>query len=168
MQQRWRQQDSVYLGLFNAQMTRIRIGDKAPEFTAKAADGSSISLSDFVGEKALVLFFYPKDHSPICTKEACSFRDSYERFVDAGAEVIGVSSDTSKEHMKFAKRNRLPFRLISDRDGSLSKAFGVPSAMGLLPGRTTYVIDKEGVVRLVFTAQFAADRHIDKAMAALS
>jgi peroxiredoxin Q/BCP len=148
-------------------MAQIRIGDHAPEFTATAADGSSIRLSDLIGEQALVLFFYPKDHSPICTREACAFRDSYERFVDVGAEVIGVSSDTSKEHLKFAKRNRLPFRLISDLDGSLRKAFGVPSAMGLLPGRTTYVIDKEGVVRLVFTAQFAADRHIDKAMAAL-
>ena len=149
-------------------MARIRVGDKAPDFTVKAADGSSISLSDFVGEKALVLFFYPKDHSPICTKEACSFRDSYERFVDAGAEVIGVSGDTSKEHMKFAQRNRLPFRLIPDRSGALRKAFGVPTAMGWLPGRTTYVIDKEGIVRLVFTSQFVADRHIDKAMAALS
>ena len=148
-------------------MARIRVGDKAPDFSATAQDGSTIRLGDYLGQKALVLFFYPKDNSPICTKEACLFRDSYERFVDAGAEVIGVSSDTSKEHMKFAKRNGLPFRLISDRDGSLRKAFGVPSAMGLLPGRTTYVINKEGVVRLVFTAQFAADRHINKAMAAL-
>jgi peroxiredoxin Q/BCP len=151
----------------DTQMAKLQVGDQAPDFTATAQDGSSICLSDFVGKKAMVLFFYPKDHSPICTKEACSFRDSYERFVDAGAEVVGVSNDSSEEHQTFAGRHRLPFKLISDSDGSLRKAFGVPKAMGVLPGRTTYVIDKQGVVRLEFTAQLAADEHVEKAISAL-
>ena len=148
-------------------MAKLHVGDHAPNFTATAQDGSSICLSDFVGKKAMVLFFYPQDHSPICTKEACSFRDSYQRFVDAGVDVVGVSSDSSEEHQTFAARHRLPFKLISDSDGSLRKAFGVPKAMGVLPGRTTYVIDKQGVVRLEFTAQLAADEHVEKAISAL-
>ena len=124
-------------------------------------------MADYLGQRSVVLFFYPKDDSPICTKEACSFRDSYERFVDAGAEVIGVSSDSTDSHQQFAKRHRLPFQLISDANGSLRKAFGVPKVVGLLPGRTTYVIDKQGVVRLVFSAQFASDEHVDRAIEAL-
>lgn len=110
-----------------------------------------------------MLFFYPKDNSPICTKEACSFRDSYEKFVEAGAEVIGVSSDSSESHKAFAKQHELSFPLISDHDGSLRKQFGVPSALGLLPGRSTYVIDKDGIVRLIFSAQFASDKHVQRA-----
>ncbi len=148
-------------------MTRIQVGDEAPEFSATAHDGSTIRMADYLGQRSVVLFFYPKDDSPICTKEACSFRDSYERFVDAGAEVIGVSSDSTDSHQQFAKRHRLPFQLISDADGSLRKAFGVLKVVGLLPGRTTYVIDKQGVVRLVFSAQFASDKHVDRAIEAL-
>lgn len=144
-------------------MAKIRVGDKAPEFSATAQDGHTIRLGDFLGQKALVLFFYPKDNSPICTKEACSFRDSYEKFVEAGAEVIGVSSDSSESHKAFAKQHELSFPLISDHDGSLRKQFGVPSALGLLPGRSTYVIDKDGIVRLIFSAQFASDKHVQRA-----
>ena len=148
-------------------MTRIQVGDEAPEFSATAHDGRTIRMADYLGQRSVVLFFYPKDDSPICTKEACSFRDSYERFVDAGAEVIGVSSDSTDSHQQFAKRHRLPFQLISDANGSLRKAFGVPKVVGLLPGRTTYVIDKQGVVRLVFSAQLASDEHVDRAIEAL-
>ena len=149
-------------------MAKIRVGDKAPDFSALAQDGSTIRLGNYLGQKALVLFFYPKDNSPICTKEACSFRDSYERFTEAGAEVIGVSSDSAQSHQAFAEQHQLSFPLISDHDGSLRKLFGVPSTLGLLPGRATYVIDKEGIIRLVFSAQFASEKHVQRALSAVS
>ena len=148
-------------------MPRIRVGDKAPDFSATAQDGSTIRFGDYLGQKALVLFFYPKDNSPICTKEACSFRDSYEQFVEAGAEVIGISSDSPDSHQSFAKHYQLSFPLISDQGGSLRKLFGVSSTLGLLPGRATYVIDKKGIVRLIFSAQFASDEHVQKALQAV-
>jgi peroxiredoxin Q/BCP len=148
-------------------MAKIRVGDKAPDFSATTQDGSTIRLGDYLGQKALVLFFYPKDNSPICTKEACSFRDSYEQFIGAGAEVIGVSSDSADSHKAFAKQHQLSFPLISDEDGSLRKLFGVSSTLGLLPGRATYVIDTEGIVRLIFSAQFASDEHVRKALQAV-
>jgi peroxiredoxin Q/BCP len=145
-------------------MAKIRVGDRAPEFIATAQNGSTIRLGDYLGQKALVLFFYPKDNSPICTKEACSFRDSYEKFVEAGAEVIGISSDSAESHQAFARQHRLSFPLISDHVGSLRKLFGVSSTLGLLPGRSTYVIDKDGIVRLSFSAQFASDKHVQQAL----
>ena len=148
-------------------MAKIQVGDKAPEFSGTTQDGGTIRLGDYLGQKALVLFFYPKDNSPICTKEACSFRDSYEKFVEAGAEVIGVSSDSAESHKTFAKQHQLSFPLISDHDGSLRKLFGVSSTLGLLPGRSTYVVDKEGIVRLIFSAQFASDRHVQQALRAV-
>jgi peroxiredoxin Q/BCP len=148
-------------------MKRINVGDRAPDFTATAQDGSTIRLSDYLLKTAVVLFFYPKDGTSICTKEACSFRDSYSRFVDAGAEVIGVSSDSAQAHQEFAAQHQLPFQLISDDDGSLRKAFGVRKTLGLLPGRATFVIDKQGIVRLVFSAQFASDEHVRQALEAV-
>jgi peroxiredoxin Q/BCP len=148
-------------------MKRINVGDRAPDFTATAQDGSTIRLTDYLSKQAVVLFFYPKDGTSICTKEACSFRDSYSRFVAAGAEVIGVSSDSAQAHQKFAAQNQLPFRLISDDDGALRRAFGVRKTLGLLPGRATYVIDKQGIVRLVFSAQFASDEHVRQALEAV-
>jgi peroxiredoxin Q/BCP len=148
-------------------MTNLRVGDRVPEFSAITKDGSTIRLSDFNEKRAVVLFFYPKDGTHICTKEACLFRDSYSQFVDAGAEVVGVSSDSAQAHRKFAVQNQLPFHLISDEDGALRKLFGVPKTLGLLPGRVTYVIDKQGIVRLTFSAQFASDEHVRQALAAV-
>ena len=148
-------------------MAKLRVGDRVPDFSATTEDGGTIRLADFLGQRFLVLFFYPKDGSPICTKEVCSFRDSYEQFVDAGAEVIGVSSDSAESHRVFARHHKLPFRLISDSDNSLRKAFGVPATMGVLPGRATYVIDTEGVLRLTFSAQFASSEHVEQAIRAL-
>ncbi|EFH87632.1 alkyl hydroperoxide reductase/ Thiol specific antioxidant/ Mal allergen [Ktedonobacter racemifer DSM 44963] len=101
---------------------------------------------------------------PGCTAEACSFRDSYEVFQEAGAEVIGVSSDSSEAHDRFAKKNNLPFILVSDEGGALRKRYGVPSTLGLLPGRVTYIIDKQGVVRHIFSSQFAPQKHVDEAL----
>jgi peroxiredoxin Q/BCP len=144
----------------------IRPGDRAPDFALPDGEGKVVRLADFRG-KPVVLYFYPKDDTPGCTMEACAFRDQYEDFVDAGAVVIGASSDSSASHKSFAKRHRLPFVLLSDRDGALRKAYGVPSTFGLLPGRVTYVIDAEGVVRHVFNSQLAATRHVSEALDAL-
>ena len=145
----------------------IEVGQKAPDFELPDAEGKRVRLADFKGKKAVVLYFYPKDDTPGCTKEACSFRDSYEDFQDAGAEVIGVSSDSATSHAKFAKRYKLPFTLLSDAKGEVRKKYGVPSTMGLMPGRVTYVIDKRGVVRHVFNSQLQATRHVSEALAAL-
>jgi peroxiredoxin Q/BCP len=111
------------------------------------------------------LYFYPKDETPGCTKEACAFRDSYEVFTDAGAEVIGVSSDSVESHAGFAGHHKLPFTLLSDEGGRVRKSYGVPATLGLLPGRVTYVIGRDGVVRHVLSSQVQIGRHIDSALA---
>jgi peroxiredoxin Q/BCP len=148
-------------------MAKIQVGDRAPEFSASTQDGSIIHLSDFLAKGPVVLFFYPRDGTPVCTKQACSFRDSYEQFIEAGAAVIGVSSDSPQIHRDFARQHGLPFPLISDAGGALRKAFGVPRTFGLLPGRVTYVIDKDGIVRLIYSAQFASKEHVRQALRAV-
>ena len=145
-------------------MSRIDVGDVAPDLTLAAQSGESVRLADYRGKKSVVLFFYPKDGSPVCTKQACAFRDAYEDFVEAGAVVIGISGDSATRHQAFASNHRLPFVLVSDEDGKARAAFGVPKSMGLLPGRVTYVIDRDGIVRHVFSSQFAADRHVQEAL----
>ncbi len=145
-------------------MTAIAVGDRAPQFTAMAHTGQPVALADYLGKQVVVLYFYPRDGTPVCTAEACRFRDAYADFAAAGAVVIGVSINSIERHRRFAAEQRLPFLLISDQDQALQKALGVPRLLGFLPGRTTYVIDKEGVVRHVFTAHFSADRHIDEAL----
>jgi thioredoxin-dependent peroxiredoxin len=149
-------------------MARLQIGDRAPDFSATTHDRKRLSLSDYLGKRGLVLFFYPKDGTPICTKEACAFRDSYEQFAAAGAEVIGVSADSDERHRAFARQHKLSFPLISDADGSLRKAFAVQKTMGLFPGRVTYVIDREGIIRHIFSAQFASEEHIRQALTTVS
>jgi len=142
----------------------IAVGDKAPDFQLHDQKGRTVSLAEFRGKKAVVLYFYPKDETPGCTKEACSFRDSYEDFVKAGAEVIGVSGDSVGKHQAFAEHHRLPFTLLADEGNALRKAYGVPAKLWILPGRVTYVIDREGVVRHVFDSQLQATKHIDEAL----
>lgn len=143
----------------------IQIGDTAPDFTKETQAGETISLSSYRGQQIVVLYFYPQDNTPGCTTEACAFRDAYEDFVGAGAVVIGVSGDSLASHRQFASAKRLPFLLISDADGALRKAYGVPKTLGLLPGRVTYVIDKAGVVRHIFNSQFFAGKHVTEALA---
>ena len=145
----------------------IQAGDRAPDFTLSDANGKTVRLADYRGQKAVVLYFYPKDDTPGCTKEACTFRDQYQDFKDAGAEVIGVSSDSTASHSKFADKYRLPFILVADPGGTVRKQYGVPATLGLLPGRVTFVIDREGTVRHVFNSQFQATRHVEEALAAL-
>ena len=142
----------------------IAVGDKAPDFKLRDQSGKEVSLADFRGKKAVVLYFYPKDETPGCTKEACSFRDSYEDFVKAGAEVIGVSGDSVAKHQSFAEHHRLPFTLLADEGNNLRKTYGVPATLWILPGRVTYVIDKQGTVRHVFDSQLQATKHIDEAL----
>jgi peroxiredoxin Q/BCP len=147
--------------------TGLGAGDRAPDFTLDDQDGQPVSLGDFRGRKNVVVYFYPKDDTPGCTKESCAFRDQYEAFADAGAEVIGISSDSSASHKAFAAKHRLPFRLLADTSGKVRAAFGVPRTAGLLPGRVTYVIDREGVIRHAFNSQLAATRHVDEAIEVL-
>jgi peroxiredoxin Q/BCP len=146
----------------------LNVGDRAPDFTALTYDGRTVRLADFLGQRALVLFFYPKDGTPVCTQEACAFRDSYEQFAAAGAEVIGVSSDSEASHREFAQRHQLSFPLISDADGALRKAFAVPKTLGIFPGRVTYVIDQQGIIRRIYSAQFASAEHVRQALAAVA
>ncbi len=154
-------------GLLGTGDPTVRVGDAAPEFDLADAAGKRVRLSDFRGKRSVVLYFYPKDDTPGCTKEACSFRDSYEAFKDAGAEVIGVSSDSEASHQKFAEKFRLPFTLVSDAGGAVRKRYGIPATLGLLPGRVTFVIDRDGIVRHVFNSQLQATKHVDEALAVL-
>jgi peroxiredoxin Q/BCP len=146
---------------------KVQVGDQAPDFTLPNQAGDPVNLIDFVGKTSIVLYFYPKDDTPGCTAEACAFRDSYEVFKDAGAEVIGVSSDSAASHGQFASKHRLPFVLLSDSNGSVRKRYGVPATFGLLPGRVTYIIDKQGIVRHIYSSQFAAEKHTAEALKAL-
>ena len=146
----------------------IKVGDTAPDFTLKNGEGVAVTLSELLKQKSVVLYFYPKDDTTGCTVEACSFRDAYEDFTAAGAEVVGVSSDSAASHEKFAQKNRLPFVLLSDKGGALRKQYGVPGNLfGLVPGRVTYVIGKDAKVRLVFDSQIQFKRHIKEALEAL-
>jgi thioredoxin-dependent peroxiredoxin len=145
---------------------KVQVGDLTPDFTLLDQSGAPVSLGDFLGKQHIVLYFYPKDNTSLCTEEACAFRDSYEVFKDAGAEVIGVSSDSVESHQQFAKEHQLPFILLSDVDGVIRKRFGLPTAFGLA-GRVTYIIDKQGIVRRIFFSQFTSKKHVDEALQAL-
>jgi peroxiredoxin Q/BCP len=145
----------------------LKVGDTAPDFALPDRAGRTVRLSDYRGKQPVVLYFYPKDDTPGCTKEACAFRDQYEDFKEGGAEVIGVSSDSNESHEKFAAKYRLPFVLLTDRGGAVRKQYGVKATLGVLPGRVTFVIDKQGVVRHLFNSQLQATQHVAEAKAAL-
>ncbi|MBD2597348.1 peroxiredoxin [Nostoc spongiaeforme FACHB-130] len=145
----------------------VKVGDIAPDFTLPAQNGTTVSLNDFRGQKAVVLYFYPKDDTPGCTAESCAFRDQYEVFKDAGAEVIGVSGDSSESHQKFAAKYNLPFVLLSDKGDQVRKQYGATAAFGLFPGRVTYVIDQQGVVQYVFDSMLNFQGHVTEALKTL-
>lgn len=138
---------------------KVRVGDVAPDFTLPDQTGTPLRLRDLVGKKTVVLYFYPKDETPGCTIEARAFRDSYDAFTAAGAEVVGVSSDSVASHRRFAQHHALPFLLLSDRGGAVRDLYGVEQTLGILPGRVTYVIDTAGVVRHIYSSQLLATRH---------
>jgi peroxiredoxin Q/BCP len=142
----------------------INVGDRAPDFTLPGPGGKPVRLADLTASKAVVVFFYPKDDTPGCTVEACTFRDRYDTFAAAGAEVVGISSDSLASHDAFAGKHKLPMTLLSDADGKVRKLFGVKSTLGIMPGRATFVIDRKGVVRHVFVSQLRAGKHVDEAL----
>lgn len=148
-------------------MSQLKVGDRVPDIGLTMQSGETIRLHDFLNQKVVVLFFYPKDGTSVCTKEACAFRDAYDQFAEAGAVVIGVSSDSTASHQSFAAKHGLPFYLASDPQNEARKAFGVPWSLGFLPGRVTYVIDKSGVVQLVFSGLLVADQHVTEALEAV-
>jgi len=145
---------------------KVQVGDLAPDFILPDQSGTPVGLADFLGKTDIVLYFYPRDNTGICTEEACAFRDDYQVFKDAGAEVIGVSSDSVESHQQFATKHQLPFILLSDMGGVIRKRYGVHTAFGL-PGRVTYVIDRGGIVRHIFFSQYTSQRHVDEALKAL-
>jgi len=149
-------------------MNKIEIGDKIPSFKLKNQDGKWINIDSIIGTKNLVIFFYPKDDTPGCTRQACSFRDHYEAFADADAEVIGISGQSVESHKKFAEKHNLSYTLLSDTNNKVRKQFGVPTNMlGLIPGRVTYVVNKNGQVILTFNSQTNISGHVDEALKAL-
>jgi peroxiredoxin Q/BCP len=146
---------------------KVDVGTKAPDFKLPSQSGEMVSLEDFLGRKPVVLFFYPKDDTLGCTKEVCAFRDSFEEFRKLDAEVIGISSDSVDSHKRFAKKHNLPFTLLSDEGGKVRKLCGVPNTLGIFPGRVTYVLDREGIVRHIFSSQVAVERHVEEALEVL-
>jgi peroxiredoxin Q/BCP len=145
----------------------LAIGDKAPDFSLPSHDGTSVSLSERLGKHTVVLFFYPKDDTPGCTVEACTFRDRYDAFSEAGAEVIGVSSDSAESHQKFAGKHKLPMTLLSDANGKVRALYGVKKTLGLLPGRATFVIDRDGRIQHMFVSQLRVKDHVAQALDAV-
>ncbi len=148
-------------------MTKLVEGDPAPDVDLPLRTDERVALTEFWRDHPVVLFFYPRDNTAVCTKEACGFRDAYEDFVAAGAAVVGVSASSAASHEKFAAKHRLPYLLASDADGSVRRAFGVSDTLGLIPKRVTFVIDRAGVIRHRFSALFAAEKHVQEALAAV-
>lgn len=146
-------------------MAPPRVGERAPDFTLPRADGTSFRLSEAVRRGVVVLYFYPKDETMGCVAEACAFRDQYEVFTEAGAQVVGVSADSAESHQQFAAHHRLPFVLLTDADGKVRKSYGVGKLLGIIDGRITYVIDTRGIVRHVFSSRLQPTRHVAEALA---
>jgi len=146
----------------------VGVGSKAPDFTLPSQSGEIVSLKEFLGEKVVILYFYPKDDTPGCTKEACAFRDEHEEFGKLDAEIIGVSSDSVESHRRFAEKHDLSFTLLSDEGGKLRKLYGVLNTFGIFPGRVTYVIDEKGVIRHVISSQIGAVKHVEGALKSLA
>ncbi len=145
-----------------------QLNQLAPDFALPAISDKQVRLSDFRGKQCVVVFFYPKDDTSGCTAESCAFRDRYELFKEKGAAVIGISSDSLSAHEKFISRYKLPFILLSDAGGKVRSAWGVPTTLGIFPGRVSYVIDKKGIIRGIYDSQLDPLGHVDKALKVLS
>ena len=146
-------------------MENLTVGSSVPKFELKDQNGHLFFLDSVLSKKNLVIYFYPKDDSPGCTEQACSFRDQFEVFADADALIIGISAQSVESHFEFAKKHRLNFTLLSDRGNKVRKLFGVPGNLfGLIPGRVTYIINKEGKVVYMFNSQTQAEKHVDEAL----
>jgi peroxiredoxin Q/BCP len=146
-------------------MKPIKVGDYIPDFSLKDQDGNLLEISNYLGKKKLVIFFYPQDGSLNCTKEACYFRNLSDVFDEADAIVIGISGQSVESHKEFAERNRLKYTLLSDNENTVRKLFGVPGRVfGFIPGRVTYVVDRSGKVVYIFDSQTETQRHVDEAL----
>lgn len=144
---------------------KIEAGSQIPVFSLPDQNGKEFSITSVLGKKNLVIYFYPKDDTPGCTKEACSFRDQYEVFAEADAVIIGISGQSVESHKQFAEKHHLNFTILSDEGDRVRKQFGVPvNFLGLLPGRVTYIVDKSGKVVYVFNSQTQATKHVDEAL----
>jgi thioredoxin-dependent peroxiredoxin len=149
-------------------VANLPIGSKAPDFELQDQNGTLVRLSEVLKEKSVVLYFYPKDETPGCTKEACAFRDQYEAFLDNGAEVIGVSQDSVASHKAFAQKRNLPFMLLSDPNFEVHKRYEAnPKFLGILRARITFVIDQTGTIQHVFESQLNFLGHIEESLAVL-
>ena len=146
-------------------MNSTEVGSLVPSFSLKDQNGQYFNIESVIGKHNLVIYFYPKDDSPGCTKEACSFRDQFEVFKKEDAIIIGISGQSVKSHLEFAKKHRLNYTLLSDDGNKVRKLFGVPTSfLGLLPGRVTYIVDKQGKVVFIFNSQLNAEKHIEEAL----
>jgi peroxiredoxin Q/BCP len=146
-------------------MKKIEVGDVIPAFSLKDQHGKLFNLSTVIGKKNLVLYFYPKDDSPGCTKQACYFQDMFKVFEENDALVIGVSGQSVESHKKFANKYHLTYTLLSDQGDEIRKKFGVPTNLfGLIPGRVTYIIDKTGTVQYTFNSQSEVIKHVDESI----
>ena len=158
--------------LFNQnekEMSKIEVGSQVPEFILKDQNGNDFDISELLGKKNMVVYFYPKDDTPGCTKEACSFQDMYEDFKKIDAEVIGISGQSVESHKAFADKYNLSFILLADEGNKIRKQFGVPASFfGLLPGRVTYIVNKEGKVIYTFNSQMNAEKHVSEALRILT
>ena len=149
----------------NQKMKAIQVGSIIPQFSLPDQNGNMFNINTVLGKKNLVIYFYPKDDSPGCTAQACSFRDQFEVFSEADAVIIGISGQSVQSHKKFAEKQRLSFTLLSDEGNIIRSFFGVPTnLLGLLPGRVTYVADKTGKVLYIFNSQTQATKHVDEAL----
>jgi len=144
-------------------MKKIEIGDTVPTFSLKDQDGKDVKIDKTIG-KPMVIYFYPKDDTPGCIKEACKFRDEFENFSDLGALVIGISADSIESHKNFEEKYNLPFILLSDTKNEVRKLFGVPKNILIIPGRVTYIIDRNGIVKYKFNSQLNAEKHIENSL----
>ena len=144
--------------------SQVGVGEAAPDFSLLDHQGRQVTLRALLDRACVVLYFYPKDDTPGCTAEACSFRDQYEVLKTAGAEVVGVSSDDVQAHEAFVAKYGLPFVLLSDPGGSVRASYGVKRSLGLIDGRVTFVIDREGIVRLAFSSQIRPKKHVEEAL----
>lgn len=145
-------------------MAILRVGQKAPDFDVTASDGSKLKLSDFAGKKNVVLYFYPGDFTPVCTRETCGFRDMHDALKSQDTEIIGVSVDSDASHRKFADQYKVPFPLVSDAERTLSATYGATSFLGNLfkkSGRATFVIDKKGEVAGIFRGELSSAKHVE-------
>jgi thioredoxin-dependent peroxiredoxin len=161
---------SIMINVFGQKKgEEIKVGSQVPLFTLPDQDGKMFNLKDYIGKTNLVIYFYPADDTPGCTKEACHFRDLYDDFNKANAKIIGISAQSPESHRKFIKKYNLNFTLLADEDGKVRKMFGAKGSLGgMIPGRVTFVVDKSGKIIYVFNSQSEPAKHVDEALRILN